>query len=277
MAKLSHLKYRKPTTRQSQSDAGRRHLLCRSVMQWLARQAPPPDVLAVDVPTSMGGDKADLAALWMGQESRGGHKYLLPRRGALVVCAISREECYAASINPAALIEELRHLRKQMHLLEEKIRKEEPQLRDERCLFEEFAEWNYENSQNPLYQATLQRAAEIEHILYRGTRMDRIQRNAAANTLYLAIPEGTVFVDEVMLQWGVITVDPDGEVRLARSPEEQSPAPRTLQHLALQAAVRNSNYVCAGFGIPSPGERHRRKSPGTRKKPQPHTHPAPTR
>ena len=249
MAKLTYLKYRRPTAKQSQGEAGRRHLLCRSVLEWMSRGVPVPEVVAVDVPTSMSGDKADVVGSWMGQKSQGGRKYLFPRASLAVVCALSRKECYAACVNPEGLASELLFLQSQMASLEESIRQEEPQLRDGHFLFEEYAEWNYEASRNPRYQACRQRRQEIEHLLYHGTRMERIAQAGVANFLYLAIPEGVVFVEEVMPQWGVITVGPEGEARVARKAPEQKLRGKALEHLTLQAAVRNTLYLHAGFGL----------------------------
>ncbi|MGN0867285.1 MAG: hypothetical protein ACI4SG_06380 [Oligosphaeraceae bacterium] len=257
MAKLTYLKYRRPTAKQSQGEAGRRHLLCRSVLEWMSRRTPAPEVVAVDVPTAMNGDKADVVGIWMGRKAQGSRKYLLPRASMAVVCALSRKECYAACVNPEGLASELLFLRSQMAALEEGIRREEPQLRDGHFLFEEYAEWNYEGSRNPKYQECLRRRREIEHMLYHGTRMERIAQAGVADFLYLAIPEGVIFVEEVMPQWGVVTVSPEGEARVARKAPEQKTRGKALEHLTLQAAVRNTLYLHAGFGLATPPRRRK--------------------
>ncbi len=257
MAKLTYLKYRRPTAKQAQGEAGRRHLLCRSVLAWMSAGASAPQVMAVDVPTSMNGDKADVVGIWMGKRASGGRKYLLPRSSMVVVCALSRKECYAACVNPEGLASERLSLQSRMTSLEEEIRRKEPQLRDGHFLFEEYAEWNYEESRNPQYQECLHRRREIEHLLYHGTRMERIAQASVANFLYLAIPEGVIFVEEVMPQWGVLTVTPEGEVRVARKAPEQKTGGKALEHLTLQAAMRNSLYLHAGFGLDAPSRRRK--------------------
>lgn len=250
MAKIPYLKYRRPSARQAQTDAGQRFLLKRTVLQWFVSQHKAPDALATDVPTSMNADRADVAAVWDGTvKTSSGRKLLVPQKSCVVVCALSRRECYAASINPDALVNELTALRKRLTILEENIRRDEPELRDTHTLFEEYADWDYEHSQNQEYHDCKKRTTEIEEKLYRGTRMERIQHNRAANQLYLAIPEGTVFPDEVMPDWGVLTVSPDYKITVERVAPDHETIPEVQLHLAQQIAISATDYLLAGQGI----------------------------
>ncbi len=250
MAKIPYVKYRKPSQRQAQTDTGRRFLLRRTVIQWLIAQHGAPNAIATDVPTGMTADRADVAAIWESTtKTPSGRKLLTPSKSCVVVCALTRRECYAASINPDAIVNELVALRKQLSKLESTIRQEEPELRDSHVLFEEYAEWDYERSQNQEYHDCKKRVNEIETKLFRGTRMERIQHIHAANQLYLAVPEGTIFPDEVMPDWGVLTVSPDHIVTVERIAPNQDAIPEIQAHLAQQIAIAATDYLLAGQGI----------------------------
>lgn len=249
MANPVYLKYRRPNARQAASEAGRRFLLRRAVVQWLFSQGNRPDGFALDVPTSMTSDRGDVAAFWSVPVRIDRRTLLSPLRTCIVICALDRKECYAASINPDALYNELSSLRKELSLLEEQIRRQEPELRDSHSLFEEYAEWDYAHSQNPQYQISRNRMLEISEKLYRGTRMERIQKNVAATELYVAIPEGTVFTDEVMPGWGVLSVSPDGLVTQERPAPLQTPSPEAQLHLVQKIAQGAAEYMLAGLGL----------------------------
>lgn len=248
-ARPRYVKFRRPSPRQSETEAVKRLLLRRAVLRWLTGQRNSPDGFAMDVPTALTTDRADVAAFWAGQARFQRRNLAVPTRTCAVVCALTRRECYAASINPDALANELAALRRRMSVLEGVIRSQEPELRDSRALFEEYADWDYGHSQNTEYQKSRERVQEISEHLYRGTRMERIQQNGVANELYLAIPEGTVFTDEVMPGWGVLTLSPDGAITLERPAAEHAALPELQRHLAQQIAAAASGYVLAGLGL----------------------------
>ncbi len=251
MARIPYIKYRRPTERQRQSAAGLRHLLRRAVVAWLGKGRGGRELaVGLEVPTGLSGDLADVAAFWSGARSQdGGRRLLEVRRSCLVVCALDRAECYAASINPDLLFEELCQCRARKAALEEEIRRTEPQLRDNHTLFEEYADWHYEETRNPEYFKCVQRARELEDKLYRGTRMDRLRRSEAGDLLYLAVPEGVVRPEEVMPGWGVLAVSPEGKARVLREALPQEVRPAVRNHLGIQIALRASEFVCAGMGL----------------------------
>ncbi len=250
MARIPYIKYRRPTERQRQSVSGRRYLLRRGVVSWLSRGKSSHNLaVGLEVPTGLSGDLADVAAFWSGTRTQGGRRLLEVKRSCLVVCALDRAECYAASINPDLLFEELCQCRARKESLEEEIRRTEPQLRDNHTLFEEYADWHYEETQNPEYLKCIHRAKELEDKLYRGTRMDRLRRCEAGDLLYLAVPEGVVRPEEVMPGWGVLSMSAEGKMSVLREALPQDVRPAMRNHLGIQIALRASEFVCAGMGL----------------------------
>lgn len=249
MSNPIYIKYKRPNTRQEQSDAGRRFLLRRAVIQWLMKRGNAPDSLGIDVPTGLASDRADVAALWSEPIRIERRNLLVPSKSLLVVCALDRKECYAASVNPDALLNEMRAVQRQLKILEERIRQEEPTLRDPHVLFEEYADWDYEHSRNEEYQSCRRQLREIHEKLFRGTRMERLQKNRAANELYVAFPEGVIFPDEVMPGWGVITVSQDYSIFMERKAPEVDASPDAQVHLAQKIAAANREYLTAALGL----------------------------
>ena len=249
MANPIYIKYKRPNSRQIQSDSGRRFLLRRAVVQWLLKRGEAPDSIGFDVPTGLASDRSDIAALWSSPVRIEKRNILMPHKSLVVVCALDRKECYAASVNPDALVNEMRYIKRRLTAIEEKIREEEPHLRDSHSLFEEYADWDYEHSTNEEYHACRKREKEISEKLYRGTRMERIQRNNIANELYVAIPEGIIFPDEVMPGWGIITVSEKYIARLERKAPEREASQDAQLHLAQKIAAANRDYLTAALGI----------------------------
>lgn len=249
MSKIPYVKYRRPNAHQSCSESGRRFLLRRSALQWFLSRSDRPDAFAVDVPSGMNTDRADIGLVWMDRRRIQRKNILVPGRTCVVVCALSREECYAASINPDALSNERIALTKRMERLEARIRKEEPELRDCHSLFEEYAYWDYGRTRNEEYLSCSARLKEVNETLFRGTKMERLQQSRVANVHYLAIHEGTVFVEEVMKSWGVLTISPDGKVSVARKAPVVDALPHAQEHFSNEVAVCASAYVRAGMGL----------------------------
>ena len=241
----ANIRYRKPSLRQLTSATGRRWALRRQVLAWLLTQHPHPTGFSCEVATALQHDQADVAAFWSQPHNVGGRRQLEPVRTVAVVVAMSREECYASGINPEALQNELRYARRQLLRLQETIRQTEPNLRDDGVLFEEYAEWHYEKSQNPEYQKLLTTCKKLEEQLFHGTRLERMSRNAVADECYLAVPEGVLLRDEMLSGWGLLVVPPSGEhgfgnaiLECPATPQPCSPTTRLhlVQNIALTAA-----------------------------------------
>lgn len=246
----ANIRHRKPSLRQLTSTTGRRWAIRRQVLLWLLSQRPKPTGYSCEVATALQHDQADVAAFWSVPRTIGGRRQLEPTRTIAVIVAMTREECYASGINPEALQNELRYTRKQLLRLQETIRREEPGLKDGGMLFEEYAEWHYEKSQNPEYQALLQHCHQLEEQLYHGTRMERMSRNIVADECYLAVPEGVLLRDEILPGWGLLVIPPEGAYGFGKVIVEQTPTPRecpltTRLHLVQNIAMTSSDSVNA--------------------------------
>ena len=233
------------------SRAGLRAQMRRMVLTWLAAQSPAPTGCACEVPTR--GNRSnlvDVAAFWSATRRRQGRAFQLPVRTALVLCVLSREECWNAGANPEELYRELAECHAALPSLEARIRAEDPELRDDYMLFEEYAVWNYDRARNPEYQRLRLRCQFLEEELFRGTRMERIGRSDCADELYLAAPEGCVTAAQVMPGWGVLSVSNDGKtpITLLRPAEPQRCLPEARLQLVQAIAAAASDFVLAGYG-----------------------------
>ncbi len=243
---------RLPTIRiRRNSRAGRRAQIRRAVLAWLAAQDPAPTGCACEVPTR--GNRSnlvDVAAFWSAARRRQGRVLQLPVRTALVLCVLSREECWNAGANPAELYRELAACHAALPALEARIRAEEPELRDDHTLFEEYAVWNFDRSRNPEYQRLRLRCQSLEEELFRGTRMELIGHSDCADELYLAAPSGCITADEVMPGWGVLSVGDGGQpsVTVLRPAEAQHCLPEARLHIVQSIAAAASDFVLAGYG-----------------------------
>ncbi|MBQ4480739.1 MAG: hypothetical protein II943_08880 [Victivallales bacterium] len=246
----ANIRHRKPSLRQLTSNTGRRWALRRQVLLWLRGQHPRPSGYSCEVATALQHDQADVAAFWSLPHNVGGRRQLEPIRTVAIVVALTREECYASGINPEALQNELRYTRRQLVRLEESIRREEPGLRDDGMLFEEYAEWHYEKSQNAEYKELIKHCRKLEEQLYHGTRMERMSRNIVADECYLAVPEGVLLRDEILPGWGLLVIPPEGEHGYGKVIVEQTATPRqcpmaTRLHLVQNIAMTSSDCVNA--------------------------------
>ena len=124
--------------------------LRKAVMDWLLKGEKPPTAIAFDVPMRPNGEKADILAATF---SRGFHtsfskktEAALPQRVSIsaFVCCANRRECLLEYADAREMSDEIARLREERTKLEEQIRKEEPELKDQNVLFEELATWDYE-------------------------------------------------------------------------------------------------------------------------------------
>lgn len=140
MKRIPYVKYSKPKGKYAASENSQRHLLQKRVIEWLMTLTPPPTGLACNVPTKMVLDRADVAGLWSAPVRHAGKTLLEPSRSVAVVCALTREECWAAGVNPEQLHAELNLCNELMSKYEDIIRLREPELRQDNMLFEEYAD-----------------------------------------------------------------------------------------------------------------------------------------
>ena len=198
--------------------------LRKAVTDWLLKGEKPPTAIAFDVPVRTSGEKADILAASF---SRGFHtsfgkksEATLPQRVSIsaFVCCANRRECLLEYADAREMSDEIARLREERAKLEEQIRKEEPELKDQNVLFEELATWDYEKSANPTYQKIQKSIAWYEEILYNGTKLQHFQEMEFANQLFIVVPEGLIQPEGFREAWGLLWVAEDGAVALKHEP-----------------------------------------------------------
>ena len=122
-------------------------------------------------------------------------------------------------------------VRRQRQLMEEQIKLDEPELRAEDELFDEFRSFNFANSSNKAYHKLCRRIASLQQSLYKGTRMEQLSRSAVADYLIIAVPENLISQDELPEGWGLWYIMPDGSIQQIKSPERQSCSEISRWHL----------------------------------------------
>jgi len=201
------------------------HLRLRqAVAGWLTARRPKPSGLGFDVETTSARLKADVAACWLQNprqeddvDDRSDNSAVFAKlRHAIVICCPTRESCWPECSSAETIVAEVSRLRAEAEAEEENIRIQEPELRANDVLFEEFAIWEYERSLNPHYQKLRQRVAELESMLYKGTRLERLTFRPMAEKMFIATPAGLLLPRELRRDWGLLWVKPDHGVELIR-------------------------------------------------------------
>jgi len=232
---------------------GGRQALQRAVLHWL-EETDRPTGLACDVVTRISLLRADVAAFWSGPvrnpHKEGPTRIMQPIRTMLVQCHLERDECWPDCIRSAEILPKLKALKAELVQVQETIRHEEPQLRDDDALFEEYAEWRYEDSANRHYHHLRRAIEKLEHGLYHGTKFERIRRAQVADLLYLAVPAGMVEPDELADGWGLLWIEQDLSVRQMAVPESRDCLPSNRMHLIqnLATACRDHTLLAHGVG-----------------------------
>ena len=179
----------------------RRQAIQRAVLRWL-EASDQPTGLAADVVTRVSRLRADVAAFWSAPmrnpHSEGPPRIMQPTRTLIVQCHAERDECWPDCIRSAEILPQLKAHKAELLQVQETVRQEEPQLRDNNSLFEEYAEWRYENSGNHHYHSLKRAIDKLEHALYHGSKFERIRQETHANTLWLL----DVFDIGVPRRWG---------------------------------------------------------------------------
>ena len=198
--------------------------LRKAVMDWLLKAEKPPTAIAFDVPMRPNGERADILSASF---SRGFHTSIgkksettLPQRVSIstFVCCANRRECLLEYADAREMSDEIARLREERTKLEEQIRKEEPELKDQNVLFEELATWDYEKSTNPTYRKIQKSIAWYEEILYNGTKLQHFQEMGFANFLTIVVPEGLIQPEGFREEWGLLWVAENGTVTVKHDP-----------------------------------------------------------
>ena len=230
----------------------RRQALRRAVLRWLLATENPTGA-ATDTITRLSKLRADIAAFWSrpvrNPHAEGPGQLWQPARTAMVQCFLSRQECWPDWSRSAELAPRLRDLKLRQHQLEAGIRESEPELRDGDALFDEYAEWRYDDTANRDYHHVRRDIEKTEQALYRGTQFERIRQAALADQLYLAVPAGLIQPEELANGWGLLWVADDLTVTVAATPEIRECHPENRLHLVQNIAAAGTGAVIFAMGL----------------------------
>ena len=230
----------------------RRQALRRAVLRWLLTTENPTGA-ATDTITRLSKLRADIAAFWSrpmrNPHAEGPGQLWQPARTAIVQCFLSRQECWPDWSRSAELAPRLRDLKLRQHQLEAAIRESEPELRDGDALFDEYAEWRYDDTANRDYHHVRRDLEKTEQALYRGTQFERIRQAALADQLYLAVPTGLIQPEELANGWGLLWVADDLAVTVAAAPEIRECHPENRLHLVQNIAAAGTSAVLFAMGL----------------------------
>ncbi len=218
--------------------------LRQAVLIWLAKQKPTG--IGIYVPTRFSMFKADVAAFW----SKPGKKNIYtPIKTVAVEIRFDREECWPDFSKQQELLKELVREKELKRKLEEIVRVEEPELKDNDVLFNEYESWKYKDSKNTKYQKCLKNIEKIEHSIYKGSRFERIRRAHVADNLYIAVPEAVIDPDELADGWGLLYICKNHSVKIAKLPDEKDCSVENRLHLAQTISASATKYVLYSQGI----------------------------
>lgn len=204
-----------------------------------------PSGLGFKVPARFTKFQADIAAFWSSPVGR----YLKPVRTAVIEVRRGREECWPECSNRDQLLPKLRQLKEKREKLREEIRQNEPELRRDDNLFEEYVDWDYDLSNNRAYHRCMRQIRETEKALYNGSRFEMIRRTGVANLLYLAVPEGSVAPDEIADGWGLIYWNDALEITLVRQADSITCMEKARLHLIQKIAESNMSDFMNANGL----------------------------
>jgi len=257
--------------------AADRRVLRRAVLRWFMEQERPPTGLASDVATRISRYRADVAAFWSRSRRNphglGPRLLLVPEQTAIVQCHVERDECWPDCTRAMELLPELKALRDRLREIEERIRKKEPYLREDASLFEDMAQWRYEETKDREWHRVRRQIEKCEHALYHGTKFERIRSAALADVLFVAVPSGVVQPEELADGWGLLWVDEKLKVSVVSEPTPRECLPEHRMHLVQNIAAAAAGSVLALNGVRSrqrsrkwyftlPPRLHRKPEPG---------------
>lgn len=215
-----------------------RKQLKRAALLFLANLHP--SALAQDVAVRGGRCRAGAAAFWL-------------ENGKVVRTAAAEiRTASETAIEVSGGGEQLKMLklaRMEREMLEQEIRRTEPELKEDASLFSEFEQWDYASSSNPAYRECLSRISRLEYAVYHGSRLERIRAAESATELYLVVPENTLEPAVLADGWGLVHVRPDLSCVLVKPPERQTPAEEKKYQLALNIAAASFPDVLFASGI----------------------------
>ena len=215
----------------------------QAVLQWLALQEPSG--IAAKVPTRISKYQVDAAAFW--SMPAGSRRRI--EKTMLVEIRHDRDHCWPDCSNRETILKKIRELKAEKTELEVIIRATEPQLKASDTLFEEFECWEYEKSSNHDYQRCLSKLEELQHSLYKGSRLELIRQSQTADYIYVAFPEGTIHADELIDGIGLLAIKDNLEIEEIKKPDVQVCSADNRRHIVQNIAIAAKKAVLFANGV----------------------------
>ena len=217
----------------------------QAVLQWLAKQAPSG--IATKVATRISKYQVDVAAFW--SQPAGNRRRI--EKTVLVEIRNDRDHCWPDCSNRETILKKLRELKAEQASLEKIIEKTEPQLKASDTLFEEYECWDYGKSQNADYHKCLNNIEELQHSLYKGSRLELIRQSHTADFIYIAFPEGTIHADELIDGIGLLAIKDNLEIEEIKTPDALICKTENRNHIVQNIAIacRKNSLFANGVNI----------------------------
>ncbi len=203
----------------------------QAVLKWLAEQNPSG--IATKVATRISKYQVDVAAFWsvpVGNRRRIDKTVLVEIRN-------DRDHCWPDCSNRETILKKLRDLKAQKASLEKVIERTEPHLKASDTLFEEYECWDYEKSRNNDYHKCLNDIEDLQHSLYKGSRLELIRQSQTADFIYVAFPEGTIHADELIDGIGLLAIKDNLEIEEIKVPDNLTCKAENRRHIVQNIAI----------------------------------------
>jgi hypothetical protein len=215
----------------------------QAVLLWLAKQ--DPSGIATKVPTRISKYQVDVAAFW--SMPAGMRRQI--EKTVLVEIRNDRDHCWPDCSNRETILKKLRELKFEKTSLEKIIEKTEPHLKASDTLFEEFECWDYEKSQNTDYQKCLNDIEDLQHSLYKGSRLELIRQSQTADFIYIAFPEGTIHADELIDGIGLLAIKDNLEIEEIKTPDALICKAENRSHIVQNIAIACRKNLLFANGV----------------------------
>ncbi len=217
----------------------------QAVLYWLAKQNPGG--IATKVATRISKYQVDAAAFW--SLPAGARRRV--EKTVLVEIRHDRDHCWPDCGNRETILKSIRELKAEKASLEKVIEQTEPHLKASDTLFEEYDCWDYEKSQNADYHKCLSKLNNLQHSLYKGSRLELIRQSQTADFIYVAFPEGTIHADELIDGIGLLAIKDNLEIEEIKTPDALSCKAENRNHIVQNIAIacRKSLLFANGINI----------------------------
>jgi len=215
----------------------------QAVLQWLARQNPSG--IATKVATRISKYQVDVAAFW--SVPAGNRRRI--EKTVLIEIRHDRDHCWPDCSNRETILKKLRELKTQKSSLEKLIEKTEPHLKASDTLFEEYQCWDYEKSHNADYHKCLNNIEDLQHSLYKGSRLELIRQSHTADFIYIAFPEGTIHSDELLDGIGLLAIKNNLEIEEIKTPDALVCKTESRNHIVQNIAIACQKNSLFAHGV----------------------------